>query len=132
MDRQLTWCTAALEVPTEEAWERLTGSEGFACDPRIDALEEGAPFRLETPEGDRFEGRALSCHPHEFSGVDENHGDAFFRMTIEDCGGGNRVWLWLGTYGRPNGEVAELTARWESLLERLFPASSETAGATGA
>ncbi len=131
-DRQLTWCTADLQLTTEEAWERLTGDEGFDCDPRIDALAEGAPFRLQTPDGDRFEGRALACHPFAFSGVDENHGDAFFRVVIEDCGGANRVWLWLATYGRPEGEVAELTARWELLLQRLFPTSGEVSGAGGA
>lgn len=132
LDRQLAWCTAEIGVSPDEAWERLTGSAGFHCDPRIDELGEGDAFRLETADGDRFEGRALSCFPHEFSGVDENHGGAFFRLLIDDCGGEDRAWLWLATYGRPEGEAAELAARWESLLERLFPASGETAGAAGA
>ena len=100
-DRQLAWCTAEIDISPDEAWERLTGSEGFACGPRIDESAEGDAFRMETRDGDTFEGRALFCFPREFSGVDENHGGAFFRLLIEDCGGGNRAWLWLASSCEP-------------------------------
>ena len=119
-DRQIAWSLADLDVPHEEAWKRITGPQGFACGEQIDRLTEGDPFRIETADGDVFEGTTLTCFPHQFSGMDARHGDAFVRFTVEDCGGKSQAWLWLGAYDRPKNEVAGIQERWDAMLRRLF------------
>jgi uncharacterized protein YndB with AHSA1/START domain len=118
-DRRLAWCVRDVDVPLDEAWERLCGPEGLGCGARIDALQPGEPFRIATKDGDVFAGEALCCQPRELAGVAKSHGDAFLRISVERCGS-DQAWLWLATYGRPAHEVDAQEARFAALLERLF------------
>ena len=129
-DRQLAWALSNVEGTLEEAWERLTAPDGLACGPRIDALSVGDPFRIETADGDVFEGTALQCNPTAFSGVAETHDGGFLRLAVENCGGSHQAWLWLATYDRPEEEATALRARFEALLARVF--SEEPARSGGA
>lgn len=130
-DRQLAWCTKILEVDHDEAWQRLMGPDGFACDQQLADLVEGEAFSAKASTGDAFEGEALAANRHHFCGVASSHGHGFLRIAVERCGGTSQVWLWLATYGRPAGEAAALQGRWEAMLSHLFAARSETPSAAG-
>jgi uncharacterized protein YndB with AHSA1/START domain len=122
-NRQVAWSTRAVELDGGLVWQRLTGPGGLACGTGLDRLSEGQPFRFRTPDGDEFAGTALCCHEREFSGLAASHGDGFLRFTVERCGGGLQVWIWLATYGEDPSPTRALQARWDAMLERLFPAA---------
>ena len=91
-DRHLAWSTVDLALPLEEAWALLTGPDGMACGPEVQALPEGAPFRMRTGRRRRVRGNRSDLSP---KGVLRNrptaHGDSFLRVTVEDCGGRNQA-----------------------------------------
>jgi uncharacterized protein YndB with AHSA1/START domain len=119
-DRVLAWSQATLPVDADEAWRRVTGSAGLACGTRLDGLREGDAFRIETADGDVFEGRTLTRNRHEFAGVAQDHGDGLFRVWVEGGERGAQVWLWLATYDAGAAErAAALQARWDSMLATL-------------
>jgi uncharacterized protein YndB with AHSA1/START domain len=126
-DRRLAWSTRDLDMVPNQAWQILTGDGGLACGTQVDSLAEGAPFQVRTAYGDEFSGKALACHPREFSGDASSHGGAFFRFSIEEWGGSAHAWLWLGAYDHPADQVAALQERWDAMLERLFATGSEAA-----
>jgi uncharacterized protein YndB with AHSA1/START domain len=130
-DRQLAWCVRPIDVDHGEAWRRLVGPGGFACDQQPDGLAEGEAFRMNASTGDVFEGAALTAQRHHFCGIASSHGDGFLRIAVESCSGSSQVWLWLATYGRPAGEAAALQGRWQDMLSELFATRGETARATG-
>lgn len=126
-DRRLAWCSFAVALSPDETWRRMTGSAGLGCGERIAALREGEHFHIDTPDGDRFEGNALVCGPREFSGVAENWGNGFLRISAEHVHGVSHPWVWLATWSVPRERVAELEARWKSRMRELF-AAEVTAG----
>lgn len=129
-DRQLAWSIAPISIDAGEAWRRLVGRDGLACGAGLDRLREGEAFALRTATGDAFEGRCLFNQPRHFCGVARSHGDAFLRVAVERCGGAGQVWLWLATYGQPEGQSAALQARWDDMLARLFAPAGAAAEAS--
>lgn len=121
-ERQVVWRTADVRGSHREVWRQLCGPAALACGEAVDRLAPGAPFAFETADGDRFEGRALCCQPQELAGVATSHGDAFLRLSVENCGGTDQVWLWLGAWGQDEERLEALGARWGAMLERLFAA----------
>lgn len=131
-DRRLAWAKTAIRLDADEAWRRLTGDDGLACGASIDELSEGDSFRIRTAAGDVLEGDALQCHRREFTGRVRNHGDGFLRISADEWQGATHVWMWLATYGQPQDRVAELQARWDAMLGRLFQSQDEAAITGGA
>lgn len=119
-DRRLAWCTATIDCSNTDAWERLTGPDGFDCGSEVDQLEIGAPFSFRTADGDEFHGHALQCLENEFTGQVDNLGGAFLRFTVDDCGGTPQVWCWLAGYSDEAGDTAALQTRWGAMLDRMF------------
>ena len=130
--REVAWADRQVDVSPAEAWERITGEDGFRCGARVEDLPEGAPFAFETVDGDLFRGTALKCQSQEFCGTDESHGGGFLRLSIEKMGGGTTVWCWLGAYDRSDEELRALQERWAAMLDRLFPATVAAAAGTEA
>ena len=124
-DRRLAWSSRDLTLDPAVAWARLTGPEGLRCGAAVEALREGEPFSFETADGDRFEGTALRCDRHEFSGDARSHGGAFLRLSVERWGGMAHVWCWLGAYECGPDETAALQQRWDAMLDRLFAANGD-------
>jgi hypothetical protein len=122
-DRQLAWSTRGVELEGSRVWQRLTGPDGLACGAGLDKLSEGQPFRFRTADGDELAGTTLCCHEREFSGLAASHGNGFLRFTVDRCGGGLQVWVWLATYGQDPSPTRALQARWDAMLDRLFPAA---------
>jgi len=130
-DRTLAWSTRDLDMDPDEAWRILTSKGGFACGTDVELLAEGAPFHIQTADGDEFSGRVLGCHRRGFSGDAVSHGGAFFRICVEEWGGLAHAWLWLGAYDQPAQELAALQQRWDAMLDRLFVANGEAAAQGG-
>jgi uncharacterized protein YndB with AHSA1/START domain len=130
-ERRLAWSTMDLDMTPTAAFERLTSAEGFGCGTVAESMREGEPFRFESVDGDVFEGDALTCHAHQFSGDAHSHGGAFLRISTDEWAGKTHVWLWLGAYDQTAEDVAELSARWDAMLQRLFVNNDETATAGG-
>ncbi|MEQ8765099.1 MAG: SRPBCC domain-containing protein [Planctomycetota bacterium] len=122
--RRVTWVTHDIEGTLESAWERIAAKDALGCGAAAASLKKGEAFDFTMATGERFHGRALKCGPHEFSGVAESHGNAFLRLCTENCGGTKKAWLWLATYGQPNGDSERREAEWQSLLEKTFPAAA--------
>ena len=122
-ERQLAWAVRDTDLSLDEAWKRLTGPEGLDCGAAIAELDEGQSFRIPLPAdlgGDVLTGRALKCQTREFSGVAESHGDAFVRISAENCGDKNGAWLWLALYGAGAAERDRYQVGFEALLQRIF------------
>ncbi len=117
VDRQIAKVVARLSVAPDEAWRLLRSDEGLGCG-NLSHLEEGAPFRFVTSEGDEFEGEAFRGGPREIAGIDRVRGDAFVRFSVETMGGPH-AWLWVAGYGRPQEEMDTLQAHLEAIVDRL-------------
>jgi uncharacterized protein YndB with AHSA1/START domain len=119
-DRAVTWLMQPAECSVQEAWDRFVGAEGLGC-PALGTMADGAPFTLQTREGDTFTGRVLRCHRREFSGVVTNLDDAWLRLTVWDYDGTVKAWFWLATYGEAKERAAAREPRLRAFLTRLFP-----------
>lgn len=132
-ERRIAWSSLDLDpdlgMSPAKAWQRLTGDRGFRCGAEVEATTEGAPFRIESVDGDVFEGTTLQCHPREFSGDAQSHGGAFFRISAEEWGGKIHIWLWLGAYDTSALDLAALQGRWNAMLAQLFVTNGEAATA---
>ena len=131
-ERVLAWSSLEVDMDPGQAWQHLTGDEGFACGEAIDSMSEGQSFELTSPDGDVFRGHVLQCHAHEFSADLCNYDRAFFRLSVDDWDGKSLVWCWLAAYERDSAEMAALQERWDARLSRLFTARAESAPARGA
>jgi uncharacterized protein YndB with AHSA1/START domain len=121
-DRHVAWVRKFIVVSPQEAWNRVTGPEGLGVN--LAGAKEGDRFRLTTPDGDAFEGTLHLLHPLlDFSGVVHNWNDALLRVQLDrlPMRGYADAQLWLSTYGVPPEKVNALEARWQGLLEDLFP-----------
>ena len=121
-DRALTWFAHPTHLSPAATWARLTGQGGLEGATGIDALAEGAPFAVRTPEGDVFEGAALCCHEREFTGVVENLGGAWLRISVETFTGESVLWFWVATWGEDAAPLQQRQVRLRRFLERVFPA----------
>ena len=120
-DRKSVWARIKVELSRDEAWRRLTGSDGLNVPP----LKQGDTFDLTTSGGERLQGRVLKHTPGEdFVAVLENWNDAFMRFSVEQSSRPRPYAepnLWLSTYGLMNSQVMSFQISWTKLLTRLFP-----------
>jgi len=120
-DRGLVWFAHPTSLTPERTWAVLTSSDGLVGGEGIDRLGEDGAFALRTREGDEFTGRALVCNPREFTGVAENLGGAWLRISVETFTGETVLWFWVATYGEDQTATARRKARLRAFLQRLFP-----------
>ncbi|MDX1624167.1 MAG: SRPBCC domain-containing protein [Gemmatimonadota bacterium] len=106
-DRRVVYLRHRTSLPREEAWERLTGPEGFGGGPPLG----GAPFD-ERP-------------PRQWAAVLAEPEDALLRVSVEPTGPGldaRDATLFLAVWGEAADERLETLEReWAATLERLFP-----------
>lgn len=121
-DRRTTWVTHPTHKTPAATWAEFVGPRGLVGGAGIDALAEGAPFSFRTSNGLAFEGSALRCNPREFTGVAENLGGAWVRISVETFSGEPSLWFWISTYGEPQEAAERRTALVRSFLAGLFPA----------
>jgi len=119
---------AVLSVTPAEAWARLMSSEGLAKKGSLNDLSPGAPFYIETSQGDSLAGTVRHFVPGKmFSAMVENLNQAI--LNLEMCsmpGRGHFLYLSLVTWGVPAAEVDALQARLKALVYGLFPQTTES------
>lgn len=120
--REVAWSMTQVEVPPEEAWNRLMSESGLLAEGSLSDASEGDSFRIETALGDELQGTVhVYDPPTDFSGTVRNVNDGLFRVGVEPGhGGGLHVVLWLATYGVKEATVQILQGHFESLLGALF------------
>ena len=120
-DRIAGRASLTARTPRDEAWARLLGAGGFKVTP--DQLEEGEPYQVITPDGQRFSGTLELYLPGEtLAGTVRELDDGWFRLlTWRDGLGNTGVWAWLATYNGDEGQVREFRQQSQEALERLFP-----------
>ena len=125
-------------IPAEEVWRRLTGPEGLGCGADVVKLAEGDAYAFTTADGDAFEGRVIRSHDAapwlEFCGFESNHGNggsAILRFWTQRLAGATPLWVWLSTWDTDEAAVAAIQARWDAMVDRLFPATERLAPAHG-
>jgi len=114
-DRELINIMLPIDLDEDAAWQRLTGADGLACGADIDQLGAGADFSFAG-----FEGRAMHCHRHSFSGEIVNLGHARLRASVGSCGPNRMVTVEFGLYGQPPAVVEQMRAATNAMLEGLF------------
>lgn len=119
-DRQLVRVTVPVTEDPTDAWQRLTGKDGFDCGPDLGSLPTGSSLEFTSPDGDRYAGEILVGAPRHFAAKLHNQGDAFFRLAVENCGGSTMAWAWLGAYGQDPDRLAAMQSRWETRMTQLF------------
>jgi uncharacterized protein YndB with AHSA1/START domain len=125
--RDVVYERVKIDVPREEAWERLMGPDGLRAS-GLARLNPGARYSLTMATGDVFEGKVLSLEaPKGFEATAENLNGALLRLTLDDLPlrKVRDVTVWITTYGLPRDQVAGLRARWKELLRRLYPGAEE-------
>jgi len=118
--RQLCWIQAEFGMGSDEAWQRLTGSNGLNCAAGLLNLQTGDRFNFTTADGDFFTGEVYKNTPHSFVGIVENWDYSFLRIEVETCSSTNQLWLWHATYGQDQNKVDAITYRWQTMVDRLF------------
>jgi uncharacterized protein YndB with AHSA1/START domain len=122
-DRRLSWSRVPIDADPDTAWERLTGPEGLGLSAPA-GLAPGADVRLDTVDGETFEGTVLRTNTRELALAARSHGNAFLRVVVEKCAGPVEAPLWPGAYEGSEEDAGERRARWDALLRRLFAGES--------
>jgi len=119
---------AVLPVTPAEAWARLISSEGLVRKGSLSDLSPGAPFHIETSQGDSLAGTVRHFVPGKtFSALVENLNKAILNLEITSIPGrGHFLYLSLVTWGLPVAEVDALRARLKAIVYSLFPQTTET------
>lgn len=122
-DRQLAWAVRQTSAPAAAVFAELCGSGGLQLRP-AGGWRPGDRFHVGVPGAGGIDGTVLfSPGPRELSGIAENLGDGWLRISCERWGGATNVWLWLALYGEAAGAVERWRAAFERLLDRTLPAA---------
>jgi len=118
---------AVLSVPPDAAWARLMSSEGLVKKGSLDDLSIGAPFHVETSQGDSLVGTIRNFVPGKtFSATVESLNKAFLNIEMASIPGrGHFLYLSLVTWGLPAAEVDALRDRFKAVVYGLFPQQTE-------
>jgi uncharacterized protein YndB with AHSA1/START domain len=114
---------AMLDVPPEEAWNRLLSARGLVEEGSAQNLACGTPFRFVTVGGDVLEGVVRNFVPGKtFSGLIESLGKSILVIELATVPGrGHFLYLSLSTWGLTKADVDALGARLKSIVYKLFP-----------
>ena len=125
--RHMVKAQTPLTVSHDEAWARVTGSEGLTRKGSLKGLGEGDRYAITTAAGDHLEGEVrVVFAPTDLATTVERLNFSLLRLSIERFGypdGPIQVQLWLAAYGLEATERQALEGRWQKMLEGLFPAT---------
>ena len=123
--RIVAWARHKLGISLDEAWDRLTGSDGLARTGTLDGKKAGDRYEITTAAGDKLEGTVYIIEPpKDFCGTVDNMNRSLLRIH-NDMGCGSEATpqasLWLSCYGITQEEVDGFEQRYARLLSRLYP-----------
>jgi uncharacterized protein YndB with AHSA1/START domain len=106
----------------EEAWTKLTGSEGLAARGTLEGLSEGSRYSVTTSNGDDLQGEViLNLPPKTITLTVESLDNALLSATLEEMGGATYFYMTLATYGWSPDRNEALGLRWSTWMQKLFP-----------
>ena len=120
--RRVAWAFVSLEIPWEEAWERLVGRDGIFAEGSVEGLEEGGRYSTRLATGQALTGVVKLINAGmDFAGTVENLNNGLFRASIEIAHeGGLGAMVWIATYGLDAATVEALQTQLRTLLQGLF------------
>lgn len=113
----------AIGTSAGEAWRRLFGVGGFFPGTAVDALAEGAPYRLTTATGEILSGDVrLVMPPTDFAATVATLEDSLLRVKIGPMADPDRplVQLWLACWRLTDERIRALETGWQGALDRVF------------
>jgi len=121
-DRRTIWVSKPTSLSPAEAIARVIGPEGRVVRGSIEGLKEGDPYRLElVGMNQHMEGVVdINMRPRSFAATVKNLNNAYFRCDMENCGGGEMVWVWFSTYGLDAGAADKLQATIEANVAKAL------------
>ncbi|HEX7138422.1 MAG TPA: SRPBCC domain-containing protein [Vicinamibacterales bacterium] len=118
-NRQAAYASASSPMSISDGWKRLVGKDGVTV--TADKLEEGRPYSVSLPSGERFTGDIMLHIPgRELAGTARELGGGLFRICSYPAGGRSGYVLWATTYDEGR-QLKELEKQCQALLDRLFP-----------
>ena len=124
IERRVANVTVNIDMPFEEAWDRLMGADGLAASGKIDGVKAGESYSIRLASGDEMEGTVqINNPPRDLALVVKNLNMSLFRLRLDkECQPDNKTAasMWLSTYGMPQSEVNAIRSRFKNLLEGLF------------
>jgi uncharacterized protein YndB with AHSA1/START domain len=119
---------AMLSVPPADAWALLMGPAGLIRKGDLDDLTLGAPFHIETSQGDVFAGVVCNYVPGKtFSAMLESLNKSILNIEMAPIPGhGHFLYVSLNTWGLPATDVEALGARLKKIVYGLFPQTTDT------
>ena len=121
-DRRTIWVSKPTSLSPAEAIARVIGPEGRVVRGSIEGLKEGDPYRLElVGMNQHMEGVVdINMRPRSFAATVKNLNNAYFRCDMENCGGGEMVWVWFSTYGLDARAADKLQATIEANVAKAL------------
>jgi hypothetical protein len=126
---------AMLPVPPSEAWARLMSADGLVARRNLDNLTVGAPFAIETSQGDPLAGVIRNHVPGKtFSAMVESLDKSILNLEMSCMTRhGHFLYLCLNTWGMKMDDVDALGGRLKEIVHGLFPQkTAEPSSACGA
>ena len=124
IERRVANVTVNIDMPYEEAWNRLMGANGLAASGKIAGVKAGESYTIRLASGDEMEGTVqINNPPRHLALVVKNLNRSLFRLRLDkECQPDRKMAanMWLSTYGVPQSEVNAIRSRFKNLLEGLF------------
>ena len=124
IERRVANVAVNIDMPYEEAWDRLMGADGLAASGKIDGMKAGESYSIRLASGDEMEGTVqINNPPRDLALVVKNLNRSLFRLRLDkECQPDKKMAanMWLSTYGMPQSEVNAIQSRFKNLLEGLF------------
>ncbi len=120
--RRFVMVRRAVNMPPQQAWQRLKGRDGLARSGSIDGLREGGALAVVTATGQRLEGTVSFYAPDtDFCAVLDNLGGAYLQARLEDCFGQPEAHVWLSLWDMAEEEANAIEQRLRQMLDQAFP-----------
>jgi hypothetical protein len=117
--RHASYASCSTGMSISDGWNRLLNKDGVTL--TADKLEEGRPYSVSLPSGERFSGDiALHIPGREFAGTARELGGGLLRICSYPAGGRTGFVLFATTYDEGRS-MKDLEENCQGLLDRLFP-----------
>lgn len=111
-------------LPVDDAWRRLMSPAGLLAQGTLDAPKAGDRYAIQTSTGDALAGIVQLFDPPLLFGATLEHlDDALLGISFNYGGGPPSAAVELRAYGVAPDRVDAERARWEALLQRVYPSA---------
>lgn len=119
-DRSMAWSILKIDMPIQEIWNILMGSDGLSNE-NVATLNEGDKYRFQLDDGITYQGEVLYLnYPWAFMGNIENMDNAIIRIQLKQLFGKTELDIMIGAYGKTDNYIQKLKEYWDLKLSYLF------------